>query len=61
TNLAGLPAISIPCGFSSTGLPIGFQIQGPHFREDTLLSLAHALEQSLGVSERRPPLSGGTK
>lgn len=61
TNLAGLPAISLPCGFSSTGLPIGFQIQGPHFREETILSLAHTLEQELGLNERRPPLSGSTK
>ncbi len=59
TNLAGLPAISLPCGFSRAGLPIGFQIQGPHFQEGTLLKIAYALEQALGISERRPALSGG--
>jgi len=61
TNLAGLPAISIPCGFSGKGLPIGLQLQGPHFQEETILSLAHAVEQSLGLSERRPSLTGGAK
>lgn len=61
TNLAGLPAISVPCGFSSAGLPIGFQIQAPHFREETIISLAHTLEQSLGLNQSRPPLPGGTK
>jgi len=59
TNLAGLPAISLPCGFSTAGLPIGFQIQGPHFQEGNLLKIAYALEQSLGISERRPALNRG--
>jgi len=59
TNLAGLPAISLPCGFSAAGLPIGFQIQGPHFQEGTLLKIAYSLEQALGISQRRPPLAGG--
>jgi len=59
TNLAGLPAISLPCGFSTAGLPIGFQIQGPHFQEGTLLKIAYSLEQALGISQRRPPLAGG--
>ena len=59
TNLAGLPAISLPCGFSAGGLPIGFQIQGPHFREETLLKAAYALECALGISARRPTLAGG--
>ncbi|MDD5758566.1 MAG: Asp-tRNA(Asn)/Glu-tRNA(Gln) amidotransferase subunit GatA [Desulfobulbaceae bacterium] len=57
TNLAGLPAMSLPCGFSTAGLPIGFQIQGPHFQEGTLLKIAFALEQALGISQRRPPIS----
>ncbi len=60
TNLAGLPAISLPCGFSAAGLPIGFQIQGPHFQEGTLLKIAYALEQALGISQRRPPLTGSS-
>ena len=60
TNLAGLPAISLPCGFSAAGLPIGFQIQGPHFQEGILLKIAYALEQALGISQRRPPLTGSS-
>ena len=43
-NAYGLPAISIPCGFTHAGLPIGLQLAGPHFREAQLLSLAHAFE-----------------
>lgn len=46
-NLAGLPAISIPCGFSREGLPIGLQLIGPHYREATILQTAYALEQEL--------------
>jgi len=58
TNLAGVPAISLPCGFSAAGLPIGFQIQGPLFQEGTLLKIAYSLEQALGISQRRPQLAG---
>jgi aspartyl-tRNA(Asn)/glutamyl-tRNA(Gln) amidotransferase subunit A len=43
-NVWGLPAISVPCGLTKTGLPIGLQIAGPHWREDLVLSLAHAYE-----------------
>jgi aspartyl-tRNA(Asn)/glutamyl-tRNA(Gln) amidotransferase subunit A len=45
-NLAGIPGISIPCGLSSEGLPIGFQLMGPHWSEATLLRLAHAYEMA---------------
>jgi aspartyl-tRNA(Asn)/glutamyl-tRNA(Gln) amidotransferase subunit A len=45
-NVWGLPAISVPCGFTKTGLPIGLQIAAPHWREDLLLRLAHAYEQA---------------
>ena len=45
-NLAGLPAISLPCGFSKAGLPIGLQLIGRPFEEETLLRAAHAYEQS---------------
>ena len=44
-NVYGLPTISIPCGFTGTGLPIGIQIAAPHFSEATLLSFAHHFEQ----------------
>jgi aspartyl-tRNA(Asn)/glutamyl-tRNA(Gln) amidotransferase subunit A len=46
-NLAGLPAISIPCGLSE-GLPVGFQLIGPAFSENTILRAAHALEGAIG-------------
>jgi len=46
-SLAGIPAISIPCGLSA-GLPVGLQIVGPAFSENRLLGAAHALEQAIG-------------
>jgi len=45
TNLAGLPGISVPCGFSSTGLPIGVQLIGQAFKESSLLQIAHAYDR----------------
>jgi len=45
-NLAGLPGISVPCGFSDEGLPIGFQLMGRMFDEATLLRVADAYERS---------------
>jgi aspartyl-tRNA(Asn)/glutamyl-tRNA(Gln) amidotransferase subunit A len=52
-NVWGLPAISIPCGFTQAGLPIGLQIAGPHWREDLVLRLAHAYEQATAWHKRR--------
>jgi Asp-tRNA(Asn)/Glu-tRNA(Gln) amidotransferase A subunit family amidase len=45
-NVWGLPAISIPCGFTKAGLPIGLQIAGPHWQEQRVLQLAYAFEQA---------------
>ncbi len=45
-NLAGIPAISIPCGFTKSKMPIGFQIVGPHLSEDLIYQTAHAYEQA---------------
>jgi aspartyl-tRNA(Asn)/glutamyl-tRNA(Gln) amidotransferase subunit A len=56
TNLAGLPGISVPCGFSSKGLPIGFQIQAAHFQEEKLLKAAYNLEQLLNLQPKQPSL-----
>jgi aspartyl-tRNA(Asn)/glutamyl-tRNA(Gln) amidotransferase subunit A len=55
-NLAGLPAISLPCGFDSNGLPIGMQIIGKHFDEGTLFRIAHAYEQFTEWHKRKPNL-----
>lgn len=52
-NVWGLPAISVPCGFTQIGLPIGLQIAGPHWREDVVLRLAHAYEQATAWHKRR--------
>ena len=51
-NVCGLPAISVPCGFTKSGLPIGLQIAGPHWREDLVLRLAHAYEQAVNFSAK---------
>ena len=48
-NLAGVPGVSLPCGLSSAGLPIGIQLIGRHFDEALLLRAAHNLEQALGL------------
>ena len=61
-NLAGVPALSLPCGVSGEGLPIGLQLMARHFDESSLLRAAHALEETLGFREqraRRPPLPAG--
>ncbi|MDT5156136.1 MAG: aspartyl-tRNA(Asn)/glutamyl-tRNA(Gln) amidotransferase subunit [Acidobacteriota bacterium] len=51
-NLAGIPGISVPCGLSSAGLPVGFQLMGRHWGESTILSLAHAYEQAHPLAVR---------
>jgi aspartyl-tRNA(Asn)/glutamyl-tRNA(Gln) amidotransferase subunit A len=56
-NLAGLPAMSIPCGFTSQDLPIGLQIIAPPFREDTMLQIAAAFEAVTAYHTRRPALA----
>ena len=55
-NLAGLPGISVPCGFSSGGLPIGLQLIGQPFQEAELLAIAHAYEQGHDWHLRHPKL-----
>jgi len=56
-NLAGIPGISVPCGFSSSGLPIGLQLLGPAFEEDRLLKTAYMYEQATDWHTRSPALS----
>jgi aspartyl-tRNA(Asn)/glutamyl-tRNA(Gln) amidotransferase subunit A len=55
-NLAGVPGISIPCGFASNGLPLGLQIIGKHFDESTVYRVAHAYEQATDYHTKRPQL-----
>jgi aspartyl-tRNA(Asn)/glutamyl-tRNA(Gln) amidotransferase subunit A len=55
-NIYGIPAISVPCGFTSTGLPIGLMISGPRFSEGKVLALAHAYERATEWHKRKPPL-----
>jgi amidase len=55
-SVTGLPAISIPCGFTRRGLPVGLQIVGRRLREDTLLESAAAMAATTPDSYRRPPL-----
>jgi aspartyl-tRNA(Asn)/glutamyl-tRNA(Gln) amidotransferase subunit A len=56
TNLAGLPALSLPCGFDGANMPIGLQIIGNHFDETTVLRTAHAYEQATEWHQRKPTL-----
>lgn len=57
-NIYGIPTISVPCGFSREGLPIGLQISGRAGGEVDVLALAHAYEQATGWHLRVPPLAG---
>jgi aspartyl-tRNA(Asn)/glutamyl-tRNA(Gln) amidotransferase subunit A len=56
-NLTGHPAISIPCGFTRNGLPIGLQLIGPYWSEARLLAIALAYEDGTEWHKRRPPLA----
>ncbi len=56
-NVWGLPALSVPCGFTKSGLPIGLQIAGPHWREDLVFRLAGAYESATVWHKRRPAVN----
>jgi len=56
----GIPAISLPCGFTKAGMPIGLMIAGPHFTEGKVLALAYAYQQATDWHKRQPPLRADT-
>jgi aspartyl-tRNA(Asn)/glutamyl-tRNA(Gln) amidotransferase subunit A len=53
-NLAGIPGITLPCGFDRKGLPIGIQLMGRRFQEEVLFRLAHAYQKSTDWHLRKP-------
>jgi aspartyl-tRNA(Asn)/glutamyl-tRNA(Gln) amidotransferase subunit A len=55
-SLAGIPGLSVPCGFSKEGLPIGLQILGKHFDEETLMRVGYNFEQATDHHQRKPKL-----
>ncbi len=55
-NLAGIPALSIPCGLTQSGLPIGLQLMAPHFAEPRLLQIAHQFQQATDHHQPKPPV-----
>ncbi|MCX5702104.1 MAG: amidase, partial [Candidatus Omnitrophica bacterium] len=55
-NLAGIPGISIPCGFTKKGLPVGLQILSKHFNEEMLFKVAYAYEQNTPWHKMRPKI-----
>ena len=58
-NLAGIPALSVPCGFTAAGLPIGMQLMGDYFADDLLLNVAHRYQQETQWHRARPSLQAG--
>jgi amidase len=56
-TLTGLPAASVPAGFTPEGLPVGLQIVGRHHRDFEVLQMAHAFEKATAVGRRRPPVA----
>lgn len=56
----GIPAISLPCGFTHDGMPVGLMIAGPHFTEGKVLALAYAYQQATDWHMKRPPLTPAT-
>ena len=55
-NLTGAPALTVPCGFAASGLPVGLQIVGRPFEDATVLRVGHAYEQATEWHRRRPAI-----
>ena len=58
-NLAGLPGLSMPCGFDETGLPVGAQLIGPPLGEKNVLNAAHAFQLETDYHKKAPAEKGG--
>jgi Asp-tRNA(Asn)/Glu-tRNA(Gln) amidotransferase A subunit family amidase len=58
-NITGLPSLSVCCGFSAVGTPIGMQIAAGAFQEELILNVAHVYEQATDWHTRRPPVGDG--
>jgi aspartyl-tRNA(Asn)/glutamyl-tRNA(Gln) amidotransferase subunit A len=56
SNLAGIPGMSVPCGFTAAGLPVGIQFLAGHFEEGKLIQIASAYEKNASIEKRRPNL-----
>ena len=59
-DVYGVPALTLPCGFSKSGLPVGLMIAGPHFSEGKVLALAYAFQQATDWHKRKPTLTPET-
>ena len=57
-NLAGVTGLSIPCGFTRAGLPVGLQLIGGHFEEENVLRAAYAFQEKTDFHKKRPELNG---
>jgi len=55
TNPAGVPSLAVPCGFSQ-GMPVGMQLMGKHFNEETLFQIGHAYQQVTDWHKQLPPI-----
>jgi aspartyl-tRNA(Asn)/glutamyl-tRNA(Gln) amidotransferase subunit A len=55
-NLAGVPGLAFPVGYDKSGLPIGMQLMGPHFKEALLFRVGHAYQQVTDLHQQTPPL-----
>ncbi|MCG8613293.1 MAG: hypothetical protein MI864_22510, partial [Pseudomonadales bacterium] len=55
-NMTGQPGLSVPCGFSSDGLPIGLQLVGRRFQDEIVLRAGHVYQRAAGLMQRRPDL-----
>jgi aspartyl-tRNA(Asn)/glutamyl-tRNA(Gln) amidotransferase subunit A len=55
-SLAGIPGMSLPCGFNRQGLPVGLQVLAPHFQEELALQIGYNFEQHTDFHQQRPAL-----